>query len=119
MSATEKQNSALSLHPLFWLAVCFASGVLAGKYLETDWKISLTFCLILGILTVRFVIKQIAVGFIAFAFIAAGAFCLQIKNQTVSVWRIKRIYDEGRIKSGEPVEVEGVLHGKSEDAVGG
>src|SRR6185369_10803171 len=120
MSVAEKQNSAsLSLHPLFWLAVCFAIGILAGKYFETDWKITLALCLIFGILSLRFITRKLAVLFIGLAFMTAGVFSFQVKNQTVFSQRIKRIYDENRIKSGEPVEVEGVLQGKSEDAVGG
>jgi competence protein ComEC len=120
MSATKKQNSPnLSRYPLLLLALCFAFGVLTGKYVETGWKSALFFCLIFGILTAVFLKKKFAVIFISLAFINAGAFCFQIKNQTISASRIKKIYDENRIKSGEPVEIEGVLRGKFEDAVGG
>ena len=108
-----------SLYPLFWLAVCLAFGILAGKYFETDWKFPLTFCLFTAILTTVFIKRKFAVVFISFAFIAAGAFCFQIKNQTISADRLKKIYDENRIESGEPVEIEGVLRGKYEEAVGG
>jgi competence protein ComEC len=120
MSATEKQHSRnFSLHPLFWLAVCLALGILTGKYLETDWKAALGTSLFFGILTAVFFKQKFAVFFAALAFIAAGAFCFQIKNQTISADRIKKIYDEKRLESGEPVEVEGVLRGRHEEAVGG
>src|SRR5215213_2702669 len=108
-----------SLYPLFWLAVCFALGILIGKYFETVWKIPLIFCLIGGALAAIFIKQKFAFIFIALAFFAAGAFCWQIKKQTIPANRIKKIYDENRLKSGEPVELEGVVGGKFEEAVGG
>ncbi len=120
MSSTEKQNSTanFSLYPLFGLAVYFALGILAGKYLKPDWKILLVFCMIFGILTTVFIKRRFSVIFLLLAFVFAGAFFFQLKNQTISASRIKRIYDENRVKSGEPVEIEGVLLGKPELAVG-
>jgi competence protein ComEC len=94
-------------------------GILAGKYFETDWKIALFPGLICGVLTRIFIKRKFAVIFISLSFLAAGAFCLQLKNQTISASRLKKIYDEKRIDSGEFVELEGVLNGKFEEAVGG
>ncbi|MEP6900170.1 MAG: ComEC/Rec2 family competence protein [Actinomycetota bacterium] len=121
MSATEKQNSSANffLYPLFLLAVCFAFGILAGKFIETGWQFSLGICLIFAILTASFIKQKIALIFLSLAFIVSGVFCFQIKNQTISANRLKKIYDENLIKSGEPVEIEGVLRGKPELAVGG
>ena len=121
MSAIEKQSSSakFSLYPLFWLAVCFALGILAGKYFQTNWKTSLVFSVIGAGFAAICIKKKLAVVFLSLAFITAGAFCLQIKDQTISANRIKKIYDEGRLKSGEPVEVEGIIRGKPEFAVGG
>jgi competence protein ComEC len=121
MSATKKQNSTadFSLYPLFWLAVCFAFGILAGKYFETNWKVSLVVSVICGILTGIFIKRKFAVIFISISFLAAGVFCFGLKNQTIPANRLKKIYDEKRINSGEFVEIEGVLRGKFEDAVGG
>lgn len=108
-----------SLYPLFRLAVCFALGILTGNYSEISWKAALLASLLGGILTAIFFKKKFAVVFISAAFIAAGAFCLQIKVQTIPAHRIKKIYDESRIKSGEPVEIEGEVKGKFNEAVGG
>jgi competence protein ComEC len=120
MSSTEKRNSKnFSLYPLFWLAVCFALGILAGKCFETSWKISFLLCLLCGIFAAALMKQKFAAGFILPAFVFGGAFCVQIKEQTISASRIKRIYDEQRIKSGEPVEIEGILDGRSEEAAGG
>jgi competence protein ComEC len=121
MSATDKQNSSanFSVYPLFWLAVCFALGILAGKYLKTDWKFSLIFLVIGASLAVIFIKRRFAVIFLLLAFTTAGSFCLQIKDRTISANRIKIIYDEGRVNSGEPVEVEGIVRGKPEFAAAG
>ena len=115
----EKSSKNFSLYPLFWLALCFAAGILAGKYLETNWKVSLAFSLLFAGLATVFTRRKISVIFIFPAFIAAGAFCFQIKNQTIPANRIKRIYDESRIKSGEPVVLEGSMRGGSEETIGG
>jgi competence protein ComEC len=121
MSATEKQNSPanFSLYPLFGLAVCFAAGILVGKYVGLVWQIYLIICLIFAVFTLIFIKQKFVILFISVAFISAGAFCFQVKTQTISENRIKKIYDESRIKSDEPVEVEGILRGKPESAVGG
>ncbi len=120
MSSTEKQNSGdFSLYPLFWLAVCFGLGILAGKYFEIGWKTALFFSFIGGISAALFIRQKFAVLFISIAFIAAGAFCFQVENQSISANRVKKIYDENRIESGEPVEIEGAVRGKFEEAVGG
>lgn len=120
MSVAEKQNSKdFSLYPLFWLAGCFAFGILTGKYSEISWKIALVFSVICGILTAVFIKQKFAVIFISIAFVCAGIFCFQSENQTIAANRVKKIYDESRVKSGEPVEIEGVLRGKFEEAVGG
>ncbi len=121
MSATDKQNSFANFsdYPLFRLAVCFALGILAGKYSQTEWKTPLLLSVIGGLLTASFIKRKFVVVFLSVAFIAAGAFCFQIKNQTISANRIKRIYDEGRVKSGEPVELEGIIRRQPEFAVGG
>jgi competence protein ComEC len=120
MSSTEKQHPAkFSLYPLFWLAVCFAFGILTGKYLAVDWKIALILCSSAAGLTLVLRRRMVSVVFILLAFTAAGAFCWQLKTRTISASRIKKIYDEQRVRSGAPVEIEGVLRGKFEEAAGG
>lgn len=115
----EKSSANFSLYPLFGLAVCFACGILAGIFSSIDWKIALIFAIGGGVLTAIFIRRKFAVLFLFLAFFAAGALCFQIKTETVPANRIVKIYDEKRIESGEPVEIEGVVHGKFDEAVGG
>ena len=121
MSSAKKTDSTADfwLHPLFLLAVCFAFGILAGRYIEISRQFLLIFSLIGGVSATLFIRQKFAVIFIALAFFSAGAFCFQIKTNTISADRIKKIYDENLIKSGDPVEIEGILRGKFEEAVGG
>jgi competence protein ComEC len=120
MSSTDKQNpKTFSLHPFFSLAVCFAFGITAGKYFEVNWKIAFALSFFNAAAAAMYIKRKAAFIFISLAFIFAGAFCFQIKTQTVPDDRIKKIYDGNRMKSGEPVELEGVLRGRHEEAVGG
>ena len=48
-----------------------------------------------------------------------GALVFQIENQTISPHRLKRLLDENKINSGNPIEIEGVLRGKPELGIGG
>lgn len=116
---SENSSAHFSLHPLFGLAICFACGIFAGKYSAFDWRISLFFTFLGGFLTTIFIRQKFSAVFLLLAFFALGAFCFQIKTQTVPQNRIKKIYDENRIESGSPVEIEGVVRGKFEETVGG
>ena len=90
-----------------------------GKYVEINWQVYFVVCLISASFAAIFIKQKFATLLVCTAFISAGAFCFQVKTQTISENRIKKIYDEKRIESGEPVEVEGILRGKPESAVGG
>lgn len=114
-----KRSPDFSLYPLLWLAACFSSGILAAKFFALDWKILLALSFILALFAAIFrKIKSFAV-FLALAFFFAGAFCFQIKTQTISENRLKNLYDKNVISSGDPIEIEGVLRTKPEAAVEG
>ena len=115
----QKTSPGFSLYPLLWLAVFFSFGILTANFLALDWKIFLPVCLIFAVLTIVFLKRQFSVVFLALAFFALGAFCFQSKNQNISENRLKKLYDENKIVSGNPVEIEGVLLTKPELAVGG
>ncbi len=116
----KNESPKFSLYPLLWLAVCFAFGILTANFFALDWRIFLAVCLIFGILAAAFLKKNnLSLIFIFVAFIAAGAFCLQFEKQTIAENRLKIFYDENRINSGDPIEIEGVLQGKPELAVDG
>jgi competence protein ComEC len=115
----KSQTADFAPYPMLWLACCFAFGILAAKLLDFGWQISLLFCLIFASLTVVFIRRKIAVILLSVGFLLIGALFFQIENQTVSPNRLKRLYDENQIKSGDPIEIEGTLTGAIEVAAGG
>ena len=115
----QNKSPNFSHYPLLWLAICFVSGILTAKFFAFDWRISFAFCLFLTILAIVFLKQKSGLIFLLLAFAAAGAFCFQIEDQNIPPHRLKKIYDENRINSGDPVEIEGVLQSKPELAAGG
>jgi competence protein ComEC len=108
-----------TFYPLLWLAICFLFGILIANFLNINWQICLIGSFLFGILTAIFIKQTFSLVFISLAFIAIGGLCFQVENQQISSNRIKRILDEKRVESGEPVEIEGVLRGNFDEAVGG
>ncbi|HEX8288754.1 MAG TPA: ComEC/Rec2 family competence protein [Pyrinomonadaceae bacterium] len=109
----------LSIYPLLWLAVSFAFGILTANFFNFDWKISLFICLLNALLTIVCLKQKFVCVFVFASFVFLGAFAFQIENQNIPANRLRRIYDEKVIESGEPVEIEGVLQGRPELSVGG
>lgn len=108
-----------TLYPLLWLAICFAFGILTADFLAVGWQIYLIISVIAALFAAVFIKQKFAFVFLFAAFAAVGALCFQIENQIVSPNRVKRIYDENRVKSGDPIEIEGVLQTAPELAANG
>ncbi|MEO6589605.1 MAG: DUF4131 domain-containing protein, partial [Pyrinomonadaceae bacterium] len=115
----QKISPDFSLYPLLWLAISFSLGVLTANLFAVDWKIYLAACLLSAVFAIIFLKQKFAVIFLAFAFFALGAFCLQSKTQNVAENRLKNLYEKNIIASGDPVEIEGVLQTKPELSLGG
>ncbi len=115
----ESSPKNFTFYPLLWLAVCFAFGILWAKNANIGWQVYLTVCVVSAFLTTVFIKHKFAPIFLFVAFAAAGSLYFQIENQFVSPNRVKRIYDENRVESGDPIEIEGILQTKPELAVGG
>lgn len=115
----KSQPADFASYPLLWLAVCFASGIAAAKFLVLNRQISLVICLISALFAFVLIKRKTALIFLSAAFFAAGALFFQIEKQNVPAHRLKRLFDENRIKSGDPIEIEGILQGKPELAVDG
>lgn len=115
-----KSSSAdFSLYPLLWLSVCLALGILAANFFSLSWQIPLAVCLSCVIFSISFLEKQISLIFLFIAFASVGALLYVIDNKMVSPNRLKRLLEENRIVSGEPIEIEGVLRSNPELTVGG
>jgi competence protein ComEC len=104
-----------TLYPLAWLAVSFAIGIFANNYFNFGWQIYLIISIISAFSAIIF--RQSI--FLLIAFFALGGLCFQVEKLSVSANRVKVLFDSGVLKSGEPFEIEGILQGKPELAVGG
>lgn len=111
--------TSATLYPLFWLAVCFAFGILVAKYFVFDQRITLVSTFVFATLTVVFIKQKFSAVFLFAGFIFLGAFCFQMRERSVAEHRIKLIYEQNQIVSDEPVEIEGILRGKPELAAQG
>ncbi len=106
------------MNPLLWLAVSFALGIVIAHFSSFDWRIAALATSVFAIAAI--IVKQTAAGpLLLVSFIALGTFSALVQKNSVAENRLRRMYDEGRIGSGEVVEVEGVLLGKPEPVFNG
>ncbi len=115
----KSSTAKFTLYPLLYLSICFALGVIAADFIQFDLKIYGAICAVCFFLSIVFIKRKFVLIFIFAGFFAAGALHLQIEKQSVGANRIRRIYDEKRIVSAEPVEIEGVLQSNVELAADG
>lgn len=122
MTESSYKNKAgdFSRFPLLWLATCLAIGIFAAGNFSSHRYFFLCFCTIsvFGCI-IFFRSKPIAGIFLLSAFAGAGGILYQIEKDTTKSDRLKTFYDEKRINSGDPVEIEGVLENAPELAAGG
>jgi hypothetical protein len=107
-----------TLYPLLWLSVCFAAGIAAAGYSDLDWRLFLAGSLLFGCLTALFLNRR-SVILLALAFAFLGGLCFQSQEQNADPYSLKGLYETGHIKTGDPVEIEGVLTGKPELTLNG
>ena len=108
-----------SHYPLAWLAVSFAIGILLAGRLFLSWQIYLIICLTAAFLTAIFFRRKFAAFFLIAAFSALGALSFQAEAQSVASNRLKILYENSELISGDPIDLTGVLAGQPELAVGG
>ncbi len=105
--------------PMLWLGISFAAGILAASLVNIELTVSLAFCAFVAITAIAFRKQYFASYLILIAFVVAGAASIQIEKLSVVPDRLRVLYDAGTIKSGDPVEVEGVLMGSPEPSIDG
>ncbi len=108
-----------SAYPMLWISAVFACGIAASILFPIDWRITLAAAAGLSVCAILLRGRDIAFLSMALAFFLLGAFCHQVEYARVRDDRIKKIYDDGVIASGEPVEIEGFLLARAEPAFDG
>ncbi len=106
-------------HPMLWLAVGFAVGILTAKFVVISFPAPLIATIAFLILALVFRTKPIATIFVSLAFVSIGAglYHGEVKQNTET--RLKTLYDNKSLLSGSPVEIEGVLMGRPEPSADG
>ena len=99
---------------MLWLGIAFAVGILAANLINIDLRVSAASVVVLAIFAVFLRGKHFASYLVLMAFAAAGMASLQVEKLSIGADRIRLLYDNGTIRSGDPVEVEGVLSGRPE-----
>ena len=116
---TKKLPVNFTYYPLVWLAFCFILGILTAHFFNGSPTFFLVLCLTGVVLTIIFLRHKFNLIFLSMVFIAAGGLCLSIESNTVGATRLKTLFDTNQFKSGDPIEIEGVLQGRPEQAVNG
>ncbi|CAN5484225.1 DNA internalization-related competence protein ComEC/Rec2 [soil metagenome] len=108
-----------SRFPMLLLVGAFSVGILLQKIQNADIRFPVLFCLLLALLAVFLRKHQIATFLILAAFMAAGMSAALIEASNISPNRLRVLYDNGTVRSGDSVEVEGVLLGAPEPSIDG
>jgi competence protein ComEC len=109
-------------HPLAGLAAALALGITLARFTYWPLKLLLPFALALSLAAFYSYLKNLSLAsslIIVFAFFFMGATLEVLEKSSVTLNRVERIYDEGLIVSGEPVEVTGVMMRAPEPAPDG
>src|SRR5687767_5214171 len=109
-------SPSFSRTPMLWLAGAFAAGILAAS--TGAYGVVALSLLASTAALAAFVLRNNSAGtyLVLAAFAAAGALSAGIEKHFVSSDRIRVLYDTGVLRSGDPVEIEGILTSRPEPA---
>lgn len=112
MSTVMSRRPSFNSHPLALLAAAFAAGILLAHFSTLNLRPTLganAFCTLLALVAFKQRQAKIASIFLVLAFACMGAACALVERESVGAERVRRLYEEGRVASGDPVEVTGVV----------
>ncbi len=117
MPTTNRPHFTLS--PLLWISIAFAIGIVSATawQVSLEWLVSITSVFALTAFLSRR--SPASTFFVIAAFFVLGAACYDVEISSVSPTRLSRMYDDGRLISGDPIEVEGSVIGMPEPAPDG
>jgi ComEC/Rec2-related protein len=107
-------STKFSRFPLLWIATFFAAGIYFSHLVSVVSQIYLIVVVSCAAGLIIFRNNKCSTLFLAAAFGFAGALCFQIQSDNISPDRIRILYDSGKVRSGEPVEAEGIIASKPE-----
>jgi competence protein ComEC len=99
---------------LLWLAAAFALGIAAAHLFEFPLLFAALTALVFAAAAAVFRNKFIAAYLVACSFVFAGAYACQLETGSDGANRLRRMFEDGRIVSGEQIDLEGNLAGSPE-----
>lgn len=108
-----------SRYPMFWLTTAFALGITVASFRSVDLTVSVTAGLIVTALFVIYRKQDLAGLLVLGAALLFGAAWSTYQAANISPDRIRVLYDNDTIHSGDAVEIEGVLLGLPEPSFDG
>lgn len=115
----EHGRKNFSRYPMFWLAAAFACGILLNNSFIVDLKTAVTAAAMLAILAALFRKQEVATILVLSSFAFIGAASISFEHLSIALDRMRVLYDNGTIRSGDPVEIEGTLLGRPEPSIDG
>ncbi len=106
-------------YPMLWLAAAFATGILATKLIDINVDILFATSTVFAIASIIIRRYSFAAILMLAAFATAGSALATIETTSISPDRLRVLYDNGTIRSGDAVEIEGVLTGRPEPSIDG
>ncbi|HKR00632.1 MAG TPA: ComEC/Rec2 family competence protein [Pyrinomonadaceae bacterium] len=116
------QQPAFLPHPLAVLAAFYALGILIVRLVPLRLNLVLACGAVLSVAAAYSFVRRHSgrvLLLLALAFVCAGAALMTLERESVSERRLQRLYDDGVIESGSPIEVTGVLESAPEPAPDG
>lgn len=115
----DRRPPKFNRNPMLWLGMAFALGILVANVVNADLRIVAIVALTFTVSAFLLRSKSVATSILLAAFGLAGFASAVAEKRSVSPDRLKILFDNGTLISGEPVEVEGVLLGRPEASVEG
>lgn len=118
----DRRPPKFNRNPMLWLGMAFAVGILFASVVTSVTAVTVILAVTATVTAVTafvFRSKAVSTGLILIAFCFAGISAAIAEKQSVSPDRLKNLYDNGTLTSGEPVEIEGVLTGRPEASIDG
>ncbi len=104
---------------MLWLAAMFALGIAAGAYWPFSLAVLVPASVIFGIAALASARTWHATVYTSVAFALAGSAVYSASVLSPRADRVKVIYDQGQIPSGDPVEITGTVTGSVESSPDG
>ncbi|HEX8633978.1 MAG TPA: ComEC/Rec2 family competence protein [Pyrinomonadaceae bacterium] len=121
-TTTVSHRPSFNPHPLALLAASFAAGILLARLLAPPLFISLfasALTTLLALLAFKRRRPGLATLSVVLAFVSVGVALAGVEGRDIGAGRVRRLYEEGRIVSGDPVEVTGLIERAPEFAPDG